>query len=145
MRKISVRKLIKNSYLQKYVLFQININNLEWLKAIISAVNKIKAVIMIGITPSAAKYFGSFEIAVKLSKLMIKNANLENNIFVHLDHGSYEDAKNGLEKFDFDSVMYDGRKESIEKNLSNCLELIKLAKKKSSYWSRTRIYWRNRR
>ena len=57
---------------------------------------------------------------------MLEELNITVPVALHLDHGSYEAAKECIEK-GFSSVMFDGSKYGIEENIEKTKEIVALA------------------
>ncbi|NLB91725.1 MAG: fructose-bisphosphate aldolase, partial [Clostridiales bacterium] len=49
-----------------YAVAQININNLEWAKAVLETVEATKTPVILGVSEGAAKYMGGFDVVVAL-------------------------------------------------------------------------------
>ena len=72
------------------------------------------------------KYMGGYTTVVGMVNGMIKELGITVPVALHLDHGSYEAAKECIEK-GFSSVMFDGSKYDIEENVAKTKEIVALA------------------
>lgn len=112
-----------------YGVAQININNLEWTKAALTAAQEMNSPIILGVSEGAGKYMCGFKTVADMTKAMIDGLNITVPVALHLDHGSYEAAKACIEA-GFSSVMFDGSSLPIEENIEKTKELIALCAEK---------------
>ncbi|PZV99858.1 class II fructose-bisphosphate aldolase [Metamycoplasma auris] len=127
---VNAKEIIKSAYKNKQVIFHININNLEWTKQTLLAANIEKKPIILGVSPSAAKYFGGYSVCYSIVKSLIKELRIKIPVCLHLDHGSYDDCIKAI-KAKFNSIMFDGSRLPFEKNLEISKKLIEICKKKN--------------
>ena len=109
-----------------YAVPAININNLEWTKAVLSTAQAMNSPILIAVSEGAAKYMTGFKTIVGMVNGMMEELNITVPVALHLDHGSYEGAKSAIAA-GFTSVMYDGSHLDIEENLKQTREIVALA------------------
>ncbi|WP_369085731.1 class II fructose-bisphosphate aldolase [Metamycoplasma spumans] len=127
MELINGRKIVYDAYKNKDVIFHINLNNLEWSKAIISVAKSLNKPVIIGATPAAIKYCGGFNTVFNMIKGLIIDYQANDLVILHLDHGKFEDCIKAIE-VGFKSVMYDGSEEDFETNLKNTIKICEIAK-----------------
>ena len=121
--------LLVNAKLNKKVIFQFNVNNLEWTKYILEEANSLNVPVILGFSESAISYMGGYFTVVSLIKALVKDLNIKTDVVIHLDHGrSYESCKEAIIN-GFTSVMYDGSKLSLEDNIKVTKDVVSLAKK----------------
>ncbi|MCL2813952.1 MAG: class II fructose-1,6-bisphosphate aldolase [Oscillospiraceae bacterium] len=113
----------------RYAVAQININNLEWTKAVLETAEELKSPIILGVSKSAAKYMAGFSTVAAMVRAMDAELDISVPVALHLDHGTYEDAL-ACVKTGFTSIMFDGSRLSIEENLEKTKELVKIAREK---------------
>ena len=104
----------------------ININNLEWTKAVLSTAQEMNSPILIAVSEGAAKYMTGFKTIVGMVNGMIEELNITVPVALHLDHGSFDGAKNAIAA-GFTSVMYDGSHLPFDENLAQTKEIVALA------------------
>lgn len=109
-----------------YAVPAININNLEWTKAVLSTAQAMNSPILIAVSEGAAKYMTGFKTIVGMVNGMMEELNITVPVALHLDHGSFEGAKSAIAA-GFTSVMYDGSHLEIEENLKQTREIVALA------------------
>ena len=123
---VSATEMIKKAHEGHYAVGAFNINNLEWIKSILLAAQEANAPVMLGVSSGAGKYMCGFKNVVAMVKNVHDNLGITVPVALHLDHGSYEAAKECIEA-GFTSVMFDGSSLSFEDNLTKSKELIALA------------------
>lgn len=128
---VNSNSLLKEALKGGYAIGAYNINNLEWTKYILEACQEDKAPVILGVTPSAIKYFGGFNVVFNMVKSLIKDLNITIPVVLHLDHGkSFLDCKNAIDA-GFTSVMLDASNLSLEENIKNTNEVIDYAKSRN--------------
>lgn len=120
--------VLSRAKIYNYAVAQININNLEWIKAVLSAANETSTPIILGVSEGAAKYLSGYRNARDMVINVMEYLNIIVPVVLHLDHGSFEGCKEALAA-GFSSVMYDGSSKPFDVNLSESFEIINLAKK----------------
>ena len=123
---VSAKDMLQKARKEGYAVGQFNINNLEWTKAILTASEKAKSPVILGVSEGAARYMTGFDTVVGMVEGMMKNLNITVPVALHLDHGSFEGAKACIEA-GFSSVMFDGSHFDIEENVRLTKEIIAYA------------------
>ena len=109
--------------------FQFNINNLEWTKAILEEVNELKNPVILGASENAIKYMGGYKVVSQIVKSLIEELKIKVPVVLHLDHGkNIESYKKALEA-GFTSVMIDASNYSLEENIKITKQVVELAQK----------------
>ena len=107
-------KMLLDAQKRGYAVGAFNCENMEMVKAIISAAEELHAPVMLQTTPSTIRY-GTLETFVALVRAEAKKASVP--VCLHLDHGSsFELAVQAL-KAGYTSVMIDGSKLPFEENI----------------------------
>ncbi len=113
-KSLKLKEYLKRAINEKFAIPAINTTNMETTQAIVEAAKELNSPIILQITESAIKYAG-----FKYAENILKVANENPDVFIHLDHGRSElIVKKCIESPIFSSVMIDKSKESFEKNLS---------------------------
>lgn len=108
-----------------YAVGAFNIENMEMVKAVITAAEELKAPVMLQTTPSTVKY-GTLETYAALVAAEAKKASVP--VALHLDHGnSFELAVRAM-KEGYTSIMIDGSHETFEKNIEISKKVVEAAK-----------------
>lgn len=121
----SAREMLFKARSEGYGVAHININNLEWIKAVLQSVEALKAPVILGVSEGAAKYMGGYRNVMGMVRELDKSMQITVPVAVHLDHGSYEGALKALEA-GFTSIMFDGSSYPFEENLEKTKEIVKL-------------------
>ena len=123
---VSAKEMLQKAHAGHYAVGQFNINNLEWTKAVLLAAQESNSPIILGVSEGAAKYMCGYKQVADMVKNVHDALNITVPVALHLDHGSFEGAKQAIEA-GFTSVMFDGSHYSIEENIAKSKEIIALA------------------
>ncbi|PWM41914.1 MAG: fructose-1,6-bisphosphate aldolase, class II [Clostridiales bacterium] len=126
---VSAKEMVRKAYEGHYAVGQFNINNLEWTKAILLTAEENQSPVILGVSEGAGKYMCGYKTVMGMVKGMIEELKITVPVAVHLDHGSYEGAKQVIAD-GFSSVMFDGSHYGIEENIEKTKEIIRLAGEK---------------
>lgn len=120
---VSAREMLLKAHKEGYGIAQININNLEWIKAVLTTVEELKSPVIIGVSEGAAKYMGGYRNVMAMIHELDKFYNVTVPVAVHLDHGTYEGSYKALEA-GFTSIMFDGSHYPFAENLEKTKEIV---------------------
>lgn len=125
---VNSKKMLKKAKKDNQVVFQFNINNLEWTKCILEECDKLKVPVILGVSESAIKYMGGFNVVASLCFSLITDLNIKTDVCLHLDHGS--SVENCIKAIDagFNSVMIDMSKLPLKENIKITKEVVAIAK-----------------
>ncbi len=126
---VSAEEMLKKARKEGYGVGQFNINNLEWTKAIILTAQEKNSPVILGVSEGAGKYMGGYKAIVGMVEGMLEYFNVTVPVAIHLDHGSYDGAKEAMAA-GFSSVMFDGSHYDIEENVEKTKEIVQLAAEK---------------
>lgn len=115
---------VNKAYEEGYAIGSFNICNLETFQALVEVSEEINSPVFMGTTNSSIKYMGLENI-----KNLRKGLN-RTKVILHLDHGSYENAKECIRK-GYHSVMFDGASLSLEENIEKTKKIVKMAHKRN--------------
>ncbi|MCL1816359.1 MAG: class II fructose-1,6-bisphosphate aldolase [Clostridiales bacterium] len=122
---IAMKPLLEAAVRDRYAVGAFNCNNMEIVQAIIEAASIERSPVIIQASQGAIKYAG-LEYIVALTHIAAQLADVP--IALHLDHGtSYEQCCDCIEK-GFTSVMIDGSKHELEKNISLTKQVLAVAR-----------------
>ena len=114
---VNGKRMLDEAKRNKRVVFQFNINNLEWTKIILVKCNELKASVILGASEGAIRYMGGYHVVSSLVKSMIEDLNIDVDVCLHLDHGSnFESCKKAVDA-GFTSVMIDASKLPLDENI----------------------------
>lgn len=123
---VSAKEMLNKAAKEQYAVAQININNLEWTKAVLETAEELKSPVILGVSEGANKYMAGYETVAAMVRAMDKAMGITVPVALHLDHGSYEGAKKCIEA-GYTSVMFDGSHFSLEENLEKTEEIVRYA------------------
>lgn len=123
---VSAKEILENARDGHYAVPAININNLEWTKAVLSTAQEMNSPILVAVSEGAGKYMTGYKTIVKMVEGMMEELNITVPVALHLDHGSFEGAKAALAA-GFTSVMYDGSHLPLDQNLAETREIVSIA------------------
>lgn len=126
---VSATEMINKAHEGHYAIGAFNINNMEWIKAILLGCEAKKSPVMLGVSEGAGKYMCGYDNVVAMVKNIHDNLGITVPVALHLDHGSFEGAKACIEA-GFTSVMFDGSHYDFEENMAKSKEIIALAHSK---------------
>ncbi len=123
---VNARDMLKKAKEGHYAVAQININNLEWTKAVLLTAEELKSPVILGVSEGAGKYMGGFETVTAMVKAMDKGLGITVPVALHLDHGTYEGCFKCIDA-GFTSIMFDGSHYDIDENVAKTAELVRIA------------------
>lgn len=126
---VNAKEMLTKAKAGHYAVGQININNLEWTKAILLTAQELNSPVILGVSEGAGKYMCGFKTVVGMVNGMLDGLGITVPVALHLDHGSYEGALKCIEA-GFSSIMFDGSHYPIEENIEKTKELVKLCNDK---------------
>ena len=126
---VSAKEMLEKAKAGHYAVGQININNLEWTKAILLTAQENNSPVILGVSEGAGKYMAGYKTIVGMVNGMLEELNITVPVALHLDHGSYEACYKCIDA-GFSSVMFDGSHYPIEENVAKTKELVAVCREK---------------
>ncbi len=126
---VSAKEMLTKAKAGHYAVGQFNINNLEWTKAILLTAQELNSPVILGVSEGAGKYMCGYKTIVGMVNGMLEELNITVPVALHLDHGSYEGAKQCIAA-GFSSIMFDGSHYPIEENIAKTKELVEICNEK---------------
>lgn len=128
---VSMTEILKKAMAEKYAVPAYNINNLEWTRFILEALEEIKSPAILEVSEGAIKYMGGYLTVASIVKALIKDLNITVPVALHLDHGSsFESCKKAIDA-GFTSVMIDASKYELSENIKITKEVTDYAHQKN--------------
>ena len=121
---INAKKEVMKAYKKGYAIGSFNVCNLETFQAVVNASNETKQPVFLSTSNASIKYM-NFDNIIRLGENLKKL-----KVFLHLDHGSYENAKKCINSGAYKSVMFDGSSLPLGQNIKKTKEIAKLAHRK---------------
>ena len=126
---VNATQMLQAARAGQYAVAQININNLEWTKAVLLTAQECNSPVILGVSEGAAKYMGGFRTVTAMVSALLVDLKITMPVALHLDHGSFDGCVACIEA-GFSSVMYDGSHSPIAENIAKTGEIIALARAK---------------
>ena len=128
---VSMTEILKKAMAEKYAVPAYNINNLEWTRFILEALEEIKSPAILEVSEGTIKYMGGYLTVASMVKALIKDLNITVPVALHLDHGSsFESCKKAIDA-GFTSVMIDASKYELSENIKITKEVTDYAHQKN--------------
>ena len=124
---VNAKEMTRKAFEGQYAVPHININSLEWTRAILETAQEMNSPIILGTSEGAVKYMGGMKTVHGMVAGLVEDLNITVPVVLHLDHGSFEGALKAL-KSGYTSVMYDGSHSPFEENFKNSKEVVEAAK-----------------
>jgi len=121
---VNTRRMFEAAMRGGFAVGAFNVNNMELLQGIIWAAKEREAPLILQISRGARKY-ASMRYLRALIDCAVEEAP-ELPIAVHLDHGTFDVAMDCIRE-GFNSVMYDGSHDPIEKNIADTRKICEAA------------------
>lgn len=128
---VNSKKMLKKAKKENKVIFQFNINNLEWAKCILEECNYLKIPVILGASESAIKYMGGYDVVASICFSLIQDLEIKTDVCLHLDHASSVESCQKAIDAGFNSVMIDASKLSLEENIKITKEVVNYARNNS--------------
>ena len=91
---VNGKQMLDNARNKNEVVYQFNINNLEWTRMILEKCHELKVPVILGASEGAIIYMGGYHVVATLVKSLIEDLGITNDVCLHLDHGSnFESCK----------------------------------------------------
>ncbi len=124
---VSMREMLRTARDRKYAVGQFNINNLEYIQAILDAAEEEQSPVILGVSEGAARYMDGFKVVVAMVEALIESKEITVPVAIHLDHGSsFEKCAEAIQA-GFTSVMIDGSHLPLEENIALTQKVVELA------------------
>ena len=125
---VNMKEMLNKAKEEKYAVGQFNINNLEWIQAILKKSQELNSPVILGVSTGAKKYMGGFNVVTAMVRELIKSMNITVPVALHLDHGdSFEVCKEAIDN-GFTSVMIDASHYDYETNIEITKKVVEYAK-----------------
>ena len=123
---VNAKNMLDKAKEGRYAVAHININNLEWTKAVLETAQEQNSPVILGVSEGAGKYMGGMKTVTAMVKALDAAMGITVPVALHLDHGTYAGCMDCIEA-GFTSIMFDGSSLSFEENIAKTTELVKKA------------------
>ncbi|WP_068673827.1 class II fructose-1,6-bisphosphate aldolase [Oceanobacillus sp. Castelsardo] len=124
---VSMKEMLEKGKENGYAVGQFNINNLEYIQAILQAAEEEKSPVILGVSEGAGKYMGGFNVVVAMVKSLMESYGTTVPVAIHLDHGSSFAKCAEAIHAGFTSVMIDASHDPIDENIATTKKVTELA------------------
>ncbi|QDP41684.1 class II fructose-bisphosphate aldolase [Radiobacillus deserti] len=124
---VSMKEMLINAKENSYAVGQFNINNLEYVQAILQAAEEEKSPVILGVSEGAGRYMGGYKVVVAMVKSLMEEYGTTVPVAIHLDHGSSFEACAKAIHAGFTSVMIDASHDPFEENIAVTSKVVELA------------------
>ena len=121
---VTTEKMLKDAQAGHYAVGAFNVENLEFVMAVLAAAEETKSPVIMQTTPGTIKTAG-LDYFYGMVKAAAERASVP--VALHLDHGDGYDRCMQAFRTGYTSVMIDGSHESFEDNIALTREVVKLA------------------
>lgn len=121
---VSMNEFLPRAKSEGFAVGQFNMNNLEFVQAIIEAGKEEQSPLIFGASEGAIRYMGLSNV-VALAKVAAKESGLP--VALHLDHGSSFEMVIKCIRAGFSSVMFDGSHYPLEENIRLTKKVVEVA------------------
>src|SRR5699024_12875155 len=83
---VSMKEMLIEAKENQYAVGQFNINNLEYIQAILQADEEEKSPVILGVSEGAGRYMGGFKVTVTMVKSLVEAYEITVHVAIHLDH-----------------------------------------------------------
>ena len=126
---VSAKEMLEKAVAGHYAVPAINLNNLEWTKAVLKGAQEKNSPIIVQVSEGAGKYMSGYKNVADMVNNVMEVQGITVPVALHLHHGSYDGAYKCIEA-GFSSIMFDGSHLPIEENLAKTAELAKVCAEK---------------
>ena len=123
---VNAAEMLQKAREGHYAVGQFNINNLEWIKSVLTAAQEMNSPVILGVSEGAGKYMAGFRTVAAMVREAHDFMGITVPVALHLDHGTYEGAKACIDA-GFTSIMFDGSHYPIDENVAKTTELVNAA------------------
>ncbi|MCZ0703644.1 fructose-bisphosphate aldolase class II [Natronobacillus azotifigens] len=124
---VSMTQMLQDAKAGGYAVGQFNINNLEYIQAILQAAEEEKSPVILGVSEGAGRYMGGYGVVVAMVTSVMEAQGTTVPVAIHLDHGSsFEQCAKAIHA-GFTSVMIDASHDPFEENVATTSKVVELA------------------
>lgn len=118
-------EIFKKAQKNKYAIGQFNVSNMDQIRAIMQAAQKMRSPVIIATSEGESNFIGK-----KRAKALVDSWRQETNlpVILHLDHGKGFDVIKEAIEAGYDSVHFDGSKLPFEENVKMTKKIVDFAR-----------------
>jgi fructose-bisphosphate aldolase class II len=133
----NLKKTIAKAEREKTAIGHFNISNLEQLKAIARAAQKLDLPVVIGVSEGEREYIGIHHVRDLVDSYNKEHGKEEGFwLFLNADHTHSLEKVKDAAGVGFDEILFDGGRLSLEENIKQTKQAIKTAKPAFKFWGK---------
>lgn len=119
----STKQMLTDALIGHYAVAAFNVENLEMIQTVLAKAEEMRAPVILQTTPSTLRYASPTDF---LAMVQAEASKLTIPIALHLDHGSSYELCCQTLRAGYTSIMRDGSKENLEKNIALTREVVRM-------------------
>lgn len=127
---VSMKDMLQHALKNGYAVGQFNINNLEWVGAVLSTAQQCRSPVILGVSGGTVKHMLGLKCIHDIVVNAIDYLHIDIPVALHLDHGTTQEACEAAIAAGFSSIMFDGSHLQFRENLTITRHLVALAHSK---------------
>lgn len=125
---VSMKEMLIEAKEGKYAVGQYNMNNFQWVEAILQAAQEEQAPVIVAASDRLVDYLGGFKIIATMVHTLVEEMAITVPVALHLDHGMSVDRCKQAIDAGFSSVMFDGSHYPIAENITMTKQVVAYAR-----------------
>ncbi|HDU4027503.1 class II fructose-bisphosphate aldolase, partial [Klebsiella pneumoniae subsp. pneumoniae] len=127
---MSMKDMLQHALRDGYAVGQFNINNLEWVGAVLSTAQQCRSPVILGVSGGTVKHMLGLKCIHDIVVNAMEYLHIDVPVALHLDHGTSREACEAAIAAGFSSIMFDGSHLPFRENLAITRHLVTLAHSK---------------
>ena len=124
---VSMKDMLQHALRDGYAVGQFNINNLEWVGAVLSTAQQCRSPVILGVSGGTVKHMLGLKCIHDIVVNAMEYLHIDVPVALHLDHGKSIESVKACIDGGYTSVMIDGSSLPYEQNVELTREVVKLA------------------
>ena len=105
---VSMKDMLQHALRDGYAVGQFNINNLEWVGAVLSTAQQCRSPVILGVSGGTVKHMLGLKCIHDIVVNAMEYLHIDVPVALHLDHGTTQEACEAAIAAGFSSIMFDG-------------------------------------
>ncbi len=121
---VSMKDMLQHALRDGYAVGQFNINNLEWVGAVLSTAQQCRSPVILGVSGGTVKHMLGLKCIHDIVVNAMEYLHIDVPVALHLDHGTSREACEAAIAAGFSSIMFDGSHLPFRENLAITRHLV---------------------
>lgn len=126
---VPLKQILKDALAGNYAVGHFNMNSYQWIEAILEAAEEEQSPVIVASSDRLVDYLGGFRLIASVVNQMIEEKNITVPVALHLDHSNRVDRCIAAIDAGYTSVMIDGSRYKLEKNIQVTKEVVDYARR----------------